>query len=223
MVVTAIKIFRRVTKERDRVEIDVEDMVAAREYADSLPGERRVVGWYHSHPRITVPPSHVDLGTQANWQNMDKDFVGLIFSVFNRDGKTGGDIKEAIAFQTVGGACRYVKLSVGRGEMMEGDEESAIDVLTNIPDIFKAEQIEECGKVTGGTEDPLSLIHNKSVLMCQLSRQAEVLTLPILTALQEREQFLRHKLKRSRETERRLETELREAQGKVREEEKNWR
>lgn len=25
----------------------------------------RVVGWYHSHPHITVHPSHVDVRTQA--------------------------------------------------------------------------------------------------------------------------------------------------------------
>ena len=39
---------------RDNLEDVVEeDMVAAREFADSLPGDRRVVGWY-PHPKITV-------------------------------------------------------------------------------------------------------------------------------------------------------------------------
>jgi BRCA1/BRCA2-containing complex subunit 3 len=28
-------------------------------------GTLRVVGWYHSHPHITVRPSHVDVHTQA--------------------------------------------------------------------------------------------------------------------------------------------------------------
>ena len=42
-----------------------------------------VVGWYHSHPNITVWPSHVDLRTQFNYQVMDKYFIGLIFAVFN--------------------------------------------------------------------------------------------------------------------------------------------
>ena len=83
-----------------------------------------VIGWYHSHPHITVVPSHVgkqsnsilggwliiakyfpsynltikffwflfllllfylDVRTQANYQAMDPDFIGLIFSVFQQE------------------------------------------------------------------------------------------------------------------------------------------
>ena len=47
----------------------------------------RVLGWYHSHPRITVQPSHVDLRTQSGWQGMDGDFVGIIVAAFNRQGQ----------------------------------------------------------------------------------------------------------------------------------------
>lgn len=43
----------------------------------------KVVGWYHSHPRITVWPSEVDLRTQLSFQLMDENMVGLIFSVFD--------------------------------------------------------------------------------------------------------------------------------------------
>ena len=43
----------------------------------------KVLGWYHSHPHITVWPSHVDVGTQADYQLMDDNFIGLIFSCFN--------------------------------------------------------------------------------------------------------------------------------------------
>lgn len=39
---------------------------------------------YHSHPHITVMPSHVDVRTQAMYQTMDEGFIGLIFSVFNQ-------------------------------------------------------------------------------------------------------------------------------------------
>ena len=38
---------------------------------------------YHSHPHLAVVPSHVDVRTQALYQQMDSAFVGLIFSVFN--------------------------------------------------------------------------------------------------------------------------------------------
>ena len=84
----------------------------------------RVIGWYHSHPHITVWPSHVgeyqivivcdsytevvyiiwtarsviqlytiffvcvDVQTQADYQMMDDNFVGLIFAVFNEDKQT---------------------------------------------------------------------------------------------------------------------------------------
>jgi hypothetical protein len=70
----------------------------------------RVIGWYHSHPHITVLPSHVgkltylkkyifisifslefrdvyyeDVRTQAMYQLLDQGFIGLIFSCFNED------------------------------------------------------------------------------------------------------------------------------------------
>ena len=38
---------------------------------------------YHSHPHLAVVPSHVDVRTQALYQQMDSTFIGLIFSVFN--------------------------------------------------------------------------------------------------------------------------------------------
>jgi BRCA1/BRCA2-containing complex subunit 3 len=45
----------------------------------------RVIGWYHSHPHITVWPSHVDLRTQASYQLLDRGWIGIIFSVFSED------------------------------------------------------------------------------------------------------------------------------------------
>jgi hypothetical protein len=44
----------------------------------------RVIGWYHSHPHITVQPSHVDVRTQGQYQAMDPGFLGLIFSCFSQ-------------------------------------------------------------------------------------------------------------------------------------------
>lgn len=58
---------------------------AAAEQFTSQGGVRtRVIGWYHSHPHITVLPSHVDIKTQATYQMLDEGFVGLIFSTFNQ-------------------------------------------------------------------------------------------------------------------------------------------
>lgn len=106
--ISAIKMLERSDKRKDRVEISTEQLVEASEEADQLTVKLgrnvRVVGWYHSHPHITVLPSAVgnlpfaqitvqvvigfksDCRTQASYQQMDKRFVGLIFSVFPGDG-----------------------------------------------------------------------------------------------------------------------------------------
>lgn len=56
-------------RRRDRVETSPEQMARCSAHAEKLSrvtGVRtRVVGWYHSHPHITVLPSHVDLKTQV--------------------------------------------------------------------------------------------------------------------------------------------------------------
>jgi len=86
--VSALRIVPRIDKRKDRVEISDEQMIKTTQVAEELAQKLkkpnlRVVGWYHSHPNITVWPSHVDLRTQFNYQMLDKDFIGLIFSVFN--------------------------------------------------------------------------------------------------------------------------------------------
>ncbi|KAL7201746.1 hypothetical protein ACSBR1_033443 [Camellia fascicularis] len=62
----------------------------------------RVIGWYHSHPHITVLPSHVDVQTQAMYQLLDSGFIGLIFSCFSEDVHKVGRI-QVIAFQSLDG------------------------------------------------------------------------------------------------------------------------
>ncbi|NXD88517.1 BRCC3 deubiquitinase, partial [Halcyon senegalensis] len=101
----SVIILRRSDKRKDRVEISPEQLSAASTEAEisfsrdssKLSSEvlaemtgrpMRVVGWYHSHPHITVWPSHVDVRTQAMYQMMDQGFVGLIFSCFIEDKNT---------------------------------------------------------------------------------------------------------------------------------------
>jgi proteasome lid subunit RPN8/RPN11 len=92
----------RKCKEKDRVEFDEMQIAKASELADSLSKEHNtsinVVGWYHSHPKITVPPSGVDLNTQYS-QQYQGPFIGLIISCFNN--AENNPIK-MIAFQTQG-------------------------------------------------------------------------------------------------------------------------
>jgi len=98
----APKVAKRKDKRPDRVELSPEDLSTGMKAAENLgetmnkPG-LRILGWYHSHPKITVWPSHVDLNTQERYQMLDKDFIGMIFSCY------GGDSCgiEVICFQTV--------------------------------------------------------------------------------------------------------------------------
>ncbi|EFJ16274.1 hypothetical protein SELMODRAFT_116616 [Selaginella moellendorffii] len=67
----------------------------------------RVIGWYHSHPHITVLPSHVDLRTQQSFQMLDPGFIGVIFSCFDDDANMVGRV-QSIAFQSTNGRQRKV-------------------------------------------------------------------------------------------------------------------
>ena len=83
---------------RDRVEVNPNHMIAAQQEAERIGA--RVVGWYHSHPHITVLPSHVDSRTQGSLQSLGSGFVGLIFEAFSNDPRTGIGSLNAIAFQS---------------------------------------------------------------------------------------------------------------------------
>lgn len=102
----SVSILQRSDKRADRVEISPEQLAMAAEEAHALGGEMgretRVIGWYHSHPKITVQPSHVDLRTQMMYQQLDQSFIGLIFSVFNQEKDSNHRGKmQVIAFQSI--------------------------------------------------------------------------------------------------------------------------
>lgn len=63
--ISSCLILRRSDKQADRVEISAEQLMAATTYAEQLEHRlqrpMRVVGWYHSHPHITVWPSRVGM------------------------------------------------------------------------------------------------------------------------------------------------------------------
>uniref|UniRef100_A0A2K5M0I5 MPN domain-containing protein n=1 Tax=Cercocebus atys TaxID=9531 RepID=A0A2K5M0I5_CERAT len=82
----SVIILRRSGKGKDRVKISPEQPSAR--VAELTGRPIRVAGWYHSHPHITVWPSHVDVRTQVMCQMMDQGFVGLIFSCFIEDKNT---------------------------------------------------------------------------------------------------------------------------------------
>ncbi|CAN6336940.1 unnamed protein product [Urochloa humidicola] len=99
----------RCERKKDRVEVNPELLAAASAQAEKMTATikktTRVIGWYHSHPHITVLPSHVDVRTQAMFQLLDTGFVGLIFSCFSEDAQKVGKI-QVTAFQSQGGQQR---------------------------------------------------------------------------------------------------------------------
>ncbi|XP_016514337.1 uncharacterized protein LOC107831121 [Nicotiana tabacum] len=96
----------RCDRRKDRVETNPEQLTAASAKAERMTlatgRTTRVIGWYHSHPHITVLPSHVDVRTQAMYQLLDAGFIGLIFSCFSEDAQKVGRI-QVIAFQSMDG------------------------------------------------------------------------------------------------------------------------
>ncbi|KRX14626.1 Diacylglycerol kinase epsilon [Trichinella nelsoni] len=104
---------KRLVKRSDRVEMTPETLSEAISYADNLNAVNdsldesvrkkpvRVIGWYHSHPHITVYPSGVDNHTQCEYQNaLDPMWIGIIFSVYNTDERSGIGRLNYLAFQS---------------------------------------------------------------------------------------------------------------------------
>ena len=87
----------RKCKQKDRVEFDEIQIAQAVEIAEELKKENKipanVIGWYHSHPKITIPPSNVDLETQKS-QQYQGAFVGLIISCFSNDSNNINEPRE---------------------------------------------------------------------------------------------------------------------------------
>jgi len=110
------------------VEVGYEQLAEAEQLASALTKVRgqeiRILGWFHSHPHITVLPSHVDLRTQAQYQAMDAGFLGLICAVFQDDPKQQKGRVEITAFQSVpGGGGGGGGREGGRAVMMDLDDD----------------------------------------------------------------------------------------------------
>ncbi|CAK9176660.1 unnamed protein product [Ilex paraguariensis] len=88
----------------------------------------RVIGWYHSHPHITVLPSHVDVRTQAMYQLLDPGFIGLIFSCFSEDAHKVGRV-QVIAFQSLDGKQKHMLRPASQSPV---DSSSVIDIESSI-------------------------------------------------------------------------------------------
>ncbi|KEH39592.1 Mov34/MPN/PAD-1 family protein [Medicago truncatula] len=142
----------RSDRRKDRVETNPEQLAAASALADKMTvttgRTTRVIGWYHSHPHITVLPSHVDVRTQAMYQLLDSGFIGLIFSCYNEDANKIGKI-QVIAFQSSDGKqnsmSRPIPLSpVNKSSIIHIDSSpSSSENLTTRSGYFKGDSPEQ--------------------------------------------------------------------------------
>ncbi|KAL7152519.1 hypothetical protein ABFS83_04G103400 [Erythranthe nasuta] len=122
----------RSDRQKDRVETNPEQLTAASVHAERMTvatgTTTRVIGWYHSHPHITVLPSHVDVRTQAMYQLLDSGFIGLIFSCFSEDAQKVGRI-QVIAFQSLDGKQNQMMKTVALTPVIKS---SVIDVESSM-------------------------------------------------------------------------------------------
>ncbi|KZV56065.1 hypothetical protein F511_06082 [Dorcoceras hygrometricum] len=145
----------RSDRQKDRVETNPEQLTAASAQAERMSIATgittRVIGWYHSHPHITVLPSHVDVRTQAMYQLLDSGFVGLIFSCFNEDAQKVGRI-QVTAFQSLDGKQNHVLRPVSISHVLKSpviEVESSISSSDNTAVAFGSAKGENVDQDTG--------------------------------------------------------------------------
>jgi len=198
--IESVVILQRSDRKADRVEISPEQLIGAAREGERLSRELgrqiRVLGWYHSHPHITVGPSHVDLRTQMDYQVMDPDFVGLIFSVFPHQQSDKFAGVTMICFQTMEDRgrleCKELRVDITSKNKIN---EYCLKALVEIPRALCSEerQLYQDAQLDG--VDIITRLHNAAVFsqsLCQLVENCEV---PCISALSAYEKSLESKLR----------------------------
>uniref|UniRef100_A0A8C1CX72 BRCA1/BRCA2-containing complex, subunit 3 n=1 Tax=Cyprinus carpio carpio TaxID=630221 RepID=A0A8C1CX72_CYPCA len=150
----------------------------------------RVVGWYHSHPHITVWPSHVDVRTQAMYQMMDQGFVGLIFSCFIEDKNTKTGRVLYTCFQSVQAqkGSEYERIEIPIHVVPhEAIGKVCLESAVELPRILCQEEQDTYRRIHSLTHlDPITKIHNGSVFTKNLCSQMSAISGPLLQWLEDR-------------------------------------
>jgi len=207
ILISHVHFFKRSDVKKDRVETSSVEIFEAFQAAENLNNETgrplKVVGWYHSHPHITVQPSNIDLGTQINWQrNISKYFVGLIFSVFNEYQDNLNQHIELTCFQTYddGGAAYnqvYKRIDVPIFlKRMKHFDENCLKKLTELPKMMVKEVQDKYEQVARSSSSHImTSVHNASVFAQNLCGITETVTSPLLHLLhgahKQRKDFLK--------------------------------
>ncbi|XP_061733134.1 lys-63-specific deubiquitinase [Nerophis ophidion] len=190
----SVIILRRSDKRKDRVEISPEQLSAASTEAERLAAisgrGMRVVGWYHSHPHITVWPSHVDVRTQAMYQMLDRGFVGLIFSCFVEDKTTRTGRLLYTCFQSAQAqkGADYERLEIPVHVLpREAIGKVCLESAVDLPRILCQEEQDTYRKIHSLAHlDPVTKIHNGSVFTKNLCSQMSAVSGPLLQWLEDR-------------------------------------
>ncbi|XP_074963047.1 lys-63-specific deubiquitinase BRCC36 isoform X2 [Phalacrocorax aristotelis] len=190
----SVIILRRSDKRKDRVEISPEQLSAASTEAERLADmtgrPMRVVGWYHSHPHITVWPSHVDVRTQAMYQMMDQGFVGLIFSCFIEDKNTKTGRILYTCFQSIQAqkSSEYERIEIPIHVVPhETIGKVCLESAVELPKILCQEEQDAYRRIHSLTHlDSVTKIHNGSVFTKNLCSQMSAISGPLLQWLEDR-------------------------------------
>ncbi|XP_074133572.1 lys-63-specific deubiquitinase BRCC36 isoform X2 [Sminthopsis crassicaudata] len=195
----SVIVLRRSDKRKDRVEISPEQLSAA-----SLEAERlteltghpmRVVGWYHSHPHITVWPSHVDIRTQAMYQMMDQSFVGLIFSCFieDKNAKTGRILYTCFQSIQAQKGSEYERVDIPLHVLPQDTMgKASLEAAIELPRILCQEEQDAYRKIHSLTHlDAVTKIHNGSVFTKNLCNQMSAISGPLMQWLEDRRDYNR--------------------------------
>ncbi|KZC09662.1 Lys-63-specific deubiquitinase BRCC36 [Dufourea novaeangliae] len=184
--IVAVIILRRLDKKKDRVEISSEQLLKAVAEVDRLTEKLnytvRVLGWYHSHPHITVCPSHVDVRTQATYQTMDNVFVGLIFSVFSEIKDSKEQEIFLTCFQSHNGEAKEIPLEIVHTPVIS---DRCLKTMTELPKILVQEE-EEMAETCKDNRDILASIHNNAVRTRTLVHITDIITKPLVSTFEKR-------------------------------------
>lgn len=184
--ISAPVMLRRSDKRKDRVEISPEQLSGAAELAEKLAEElkrpMRVIGWYHSHPHITVWPSHVDVRTQLSYQMLDQGFVGIIFSVFSEDKSSKEQEIQVTCFQSDSVAeKRDIDLYIVPTPTVH---EHCLKAMVRLPEILVEEERETHDKACHlAVNNTLSEVFNNAELTKAMCNITDLVSLPLYTTL----------------------------------------
>ncbi|XP_070000674.1 lys-63-specific deubiquitinase BRCC36 isoform X1 [Penaeus vannamei] len=193
---------RRSDKRKDRVEISPEMLIEAQQKAEQMSAssgqELHIVGWYHSHPHITVWPSDIDLQTQAGYQQMDSRFIGLIFSVYNEDKKTKVGSHQVTCFQATnqspeGEAPQYVRLPVPleiqpTPNLATNNQQALENLCATLFD--EQSEVLELSRQRS-PQYPLAHLHNAAVMVRSVCGLSSLVSGPLVCTMEERLHHIR--------------------------------